>query len=188
MKSDDIFTLAGIPKIFWNLTREVTPEFPGKDVIIDFIDSLDYNVDYGLGISIVGVPRSGKTLCGAAIMKAALAFVRPGSRFNYSAFRICYDSLQVQTDNKFSDHTELRNSITTTDVFFLDQIGRTNPNIFTMDVMRARKDRGVTTILAFDDFGSNVKNIYEMFSDVNKTVKLSKEIKLPDARVSKHGS
>jgi DNA replication protein DnaC len=182
---DIAYASANIPKEFWDITRASINITAGDkkvfEYVTSYVDTLDNMIANGSGLSMIGPSKVGKTLFGCAILKSAA--INPCSmQRDYRVQRVNYDTILEDLNSLRHDEAygDLKNMLTRCDILFLDSITVTPANSALLSIMRTRRDFKKSTILAAtcDDFsifnGTRAKEIFGMFSDINKTYHVTK--------------
>ena len=176
---DIAYAAANIPIEFWNITRndiEVTSKNkPIFSYVTEYVDSLHNMISDGKGLTMLGSPKSGKTLFGCAILKSAA--INPKSmRRDYHVIRVNYDTIIEDFEHlkrEQDSYMELRNNLTRANILFIDSLSFTIPPGVLLSIARTRRDFKKSTILATSIElaklqSSRIQEIIDVFRDVNK--------------------
>lgn len=176
---DIAYASANIPKDFWNINRSgISVSEKNQKLfqyICNYVDNLHTNIAAGKGLTLIGPPKSGKTMYGCAIVKSAAINPETGKR-DYTVVRVNYDTIIDEFHvyrNEQETYIELRNYLIKADLLFLDSISPTPPPGVLLSIFRTRQDYQKATILAAccssqSEFTSmKAKIITDMFTDIN---------------------
>ncbi len=184
---DIAYAASNIPKEFWDITRkdlEVTPKNkPIFDFVTDYVDNIHERISSGIGLTMIDIPKSGKTLFGSAILKS-VAINAETMRRDYRVQRVNYDTIIEDFQHIRNDqdtYIELRNELTRADILFIDSISYTNPPSVLLSIARTRRDFRKSTILATAISEMNrigqlrAQELIDIFRDVNKTYSVGRK-------------
>jgi DNA replication protein DnaC len=177
---DIAYAAANIPREFWDITRAGIERSAGNahvfDYVIEYVDNFHTRIAEGAGLTMMGVPKSGKTLFGCAILKSAA--ITPGTLHrDYQVLRVNYDAIMEDFDHVRSEqdsYMELRNMLQRADLLFIDSISYTAPSRIMLTVARMRRDFRKATILATSIADATKlsqmrsQELIDIFKDVNK--------------------
>ncbi|MFA5037010.1 MAG: hypothetical protein WC479_07525 [Candidatus Izemoplasmatales bacterium] len=177
---DIAYAAANIPREFWDITRENIEKSNGNSLVFDYVtkyvDDLHTKIAAGEGLTMMGLPKSGKTLFGCAILKSVA--ITPGTLHrDYHVIRVNYDAIMEDFDHVRSEqdsYMELRNTLQRADLLFIDSISYTAPSRIMLTVARMRRDFRKATILATSIADQTklsqlrAQEIIDVFKDVNK--------------------
>ena len=182
---DIAYATANIPKEFWDISRdsiEITPNNKAAvDYVISYVDDLHNSIANGSGLTLLGEPKSGKTLLGCAILKSAA--INPFTLLrDYSVLRVNYDVILEDLEHLRNDeaYAELKNALIKASILFVDSISLSYPNTSILSILRTRRDFRRPTILAYTVSSmtnlpkERAYDLLSIFSDVNKQYYLRK--------------
>ncbi len=170
------FAFWGIPREFWNLTRKDIKTTPENHALFEFVkswvDDIHGNIAVGRGVTIIGLPKSGKTMFGCAMLKSV--YDLKNYEQPYKVWRCNYDDMLEELWHiRNNDEDGRKRDMVNYDVLFVDSITMTAPSSPFLSVLRTRRDYGKVTILATSlrinqIKDSRVEEILSVFADKNK--------------------
>jgi len=176
---DIAYAAANIPLEFWDISRkdiEVTPKNKALfNYVIEYVDNIHDMISNGNGLTIIGTPKSGKTLFCCAILKSCA--INPQTmRRDYHVIRINWDTIIEDFEHikrETESYMELRNVLTRADILFIDSLSYTIPPTVLLSIARTRRDFRKSTLIATSLepvklVNSRSQEIIDIFKDKNK--------------------